>query len=116
MVPIPINDHIRRRIFWGITLGLIAINTLAFVFELSLGPQLNRLVFVFAVIPARYTATHGVPVTGLPGLVIPIFTSMFLYGGCLHLIGNMLYLYVFGRSVEDRSGHGKFILSYFLGE
>src|SRR5690349_4002543 len=115
MVPIPINDHIRRRIFWGITLALIVINTLVFVFELSLGPQLNRLVFVFAVIPARYTASHGVAATNLPGLVIPIFSSMFLHGGWLHLIGNMLFLFVFGRSVEDRYGHGKFILIYFLG-
>ncbi|HEV2350486.1 MAG TPA: rhomboid family intramembrane serine protease [Terriglobia bacterium] len=115
MIPIPINDHIRRRIFWAATLTLIAANTVVFVYELSLGPQLNRLVFAFAVIPARYTAPYGLARIGLRGLIAPIFTSMFLHGGWLHLIGNMLFLFVFGRSIEDRYGHQKFLLIYFLG-
>jgi rhomboid family protein len=115
MIPIPINDHVRRRIFWFATLALIAANTFVFVYELSLGPQLNRLVFAFAVIPARYTTPRGLVSTGLAGHVIPIFTSMFLHGGWLHLIGNMLFLFVFGRSIEDRFGHEKFLFIYFLG-
>jgi len=48
-------------------------------------------------------------------LLIPIFTSMFLHGGWLHLLGNMLFLFVFGRSIEDRFGHLKFLFIYFLG-
>lgn len=115
MIPIPINDHIRRQIFWAATLALIVANTLVFIFELSLGPQLNRLVFTFAVIPANYTTPRGLAATGLAGHIVPIFTSMFLHGGWLHLIGNMLFLFVFGRSIEDRYGHGKFLLIYFLG-
>jgi len=112
MVPIPINDHIRRRIFWAATLLLIVVNTMAFMFELSLGYQLNRFIFYFSIIPARYTAPHTV--ASPEGFLVPVFASMFLHGGWLHLLGNMLFLFVFGRSVEDRYGHAKFLLIYFL--
>ncbi|HEV2231933.1 MAG TPA: rhomboid family intramembrane serine protease [Terriglobia bacterium] len=114
MIPIPINDNIRRRIFWAATLVLILANVLAFIFELSQGAQLNRLIYTFAIIPARYTSPRGSALPGLGGLLVPVFASMFLHAGWLHLIGNMLFLFVFGRSVEDRYGHWKFILIYFL--
>src|SRR5881396_3873859 len=59
------------------------------------------------------------PLEALPltpgGFFVPIFASMFLHGGWLHLLGNMLFLFVFGRSVEDRFGHLKFLLIYFVG-
>ncbi len=113
MVPLPLTDHIRRRTFWFLTLGLIVLNTLVFLFELSLGRNINRFVFLFGVIPARYTAHHGAAALSLGGFLLPIFVSMFLHGGWLHLLGNMLFLFVFGRSVEDRFGHLKFLLVYF---
>lgn len=112
MVPIPINDHIRRRTAWLSTGVLIAANIVAFIFELSAGRNLDRLVFLFGIIPARYTL-HGLAQIGPAGLVIPIFASMFLHGGWLHLIGNMLFLFVFGRSIEDRYGHLQFLFLYF---
>lgn len=114
MIPIPINDHIRRRTFWYATLFLIAINTLIFIYELSLGRGLNRLVFYFGIIPARYTSPHGVGLAEPLVFFVPIIASMFLHGGWLHLIGNMLFLFVFGRSIEDRYGHANFFLMYFL--
>jgi rhomboid family protein len=114
MIPIPLNDHIRRRIFWFSTLLLIVANVLVFLFELSLGPNLNRLVFAFGIIPARYALPKALAHPNPAGLVVPIFASMFLHGGWLHLIGNMLFLFVFGRSIEDRFGHLKFLLIYFL--
>jgi len=114
MIPIPINDNIRRRIFWSATLALILTNALAFIFELSQGPHINRLIFTFAIIPARYTSPDAFALSGLSGFFVPIFVSMFLHGGWLHLIGNMLFLFVFGRSIEDRYGHLKFLLIYFL--
>jgi len=114
MVPIPLNDHIRRQTFWFSTLALIAANTAVFIFELSLGPQINQLVFIFGLIPARYTTAHGIIITNLAGFMVPVFTSMFIHGGWLHLIGNMLFLFVFGRSIEDRYGHGMFLAIYFL--
>lgn len=114
MIPIPLNDNIRRRTFWSSTLALIVLNTLVFLYELSLGPELNRLIQVFGVIPARYTTPHGWLVPSLAGLLIPVLASMFLHAGWLHLIGNMLFLFVFGRSIEDRFGHGAFLALYFL--
>jgi membrane associated rhomboid family serine protease len=114
MIPIPINDHIRRRIFWSATLTLIVANVLAFMFELSLGPQIDRFVFHFSIIPARYTTPRGLASASLWVFLIQVLASMFLHGGWLHLIGNMLFLFVFGRSIEDRFGHAKFLLIYFL--
>jgi rhomboid family protein len=114
MIPIPINDHIRRRTFWFSTLLLIVVNTLVFLFELSLGPNLNRMVYLYGIVPARYTAAHGLAHTSPGGFFIPIFASMFIHGGWLHLIGNMLFLFVFGRSIEDRYGHLGFLFLYFL--
>jgi rhomboid family protein len=113
MIPIPINDHIRRQIFWTSTLSLIVLNVIIFVFELSLGSQIDRFIFTFGIIPARYTTVRGVAMTGWGGMFIPILVSMFLHGGWLHLIGNMLFLFVFGRSIEDRYGHAKFLFIYF---
>ncbi|HLI34790.1 MAG TPA: rhomboid family intramembrane serine protease [Terriglobia bacterium] len=114
MIPIPLNDNIRRRTFWAGTLALMAVNTLVFLYELSLGRELNRFVYLFGVIPARYTTPHGWMVPSVAGFVIPIFVSMFLHAGWLHLIGNMLFLFVFGRSIEDRLGHSKFLFLYFV--
>jgi len=114
MVPIPLTDHIRRRSFWFITLALIIVNVWVFFLELAQGPNLNRLVFVFGIVPARYVTRYGFANLTVPGLIAPIFISMFLHGGWLHLLGNMLFLFVFGRSVEDRFGHFKFLCLYLL--
>ena len=108
MVPIPLTDHIRRRTFWAFTLLLIVTNVWAFVIELSLGKHLNRFILLNGVIPARYS-----PIAHLLSLpprltIAPLFISMFLHGGWLHLLGNMLFLFVFGRSIEDRFGHFHF--------
>ena len=115
MVPIPLHDHIRRQTFWTLTLAIICANALAFLFELSLGREVDRVVFFFGIIPARYTIPQIAARLSFGGLVVPIFASMFLHGGWLHLLGNMLFLFVFGRSIEDRFGHLKFLLIYFLG-
>ncbi len=114
MVPIPLNDHLRRQIFWVSTLTLITANICAFFFELSLGRKLDQLVYLFGIIPARYTTPHGLATARFEGFFLPVFTSMFLHGGWLHLLSNMLFLFVFGRSVEDRFGHLKFLLIYSL--
>jgi rhomboid family protein len=113
MIPIPLHDHIRRRSFSASTLTIIILNTLIFLFELSLSSHINAVIFEFGIIPARYTSHYGFRTGGLESFLVPIFASMFLHGGWLHLIGNMLFLFVFGRSIEDRFGHLKFLLIYF---
>src|SRR5271157_3527829 len=113
MVPLPLTDHIRRRSFWFVTLAIIIANVWVFFFELARGPSINRLVFVFGIVPARYVTRYGLANLTVAGFLIPILASMFLHGGWLHLLGNMLFLFVFGRSIEDRFGHMKFLLIYF---
>jgi len=111
MLPIPLTDHIRRRTFWAITLLLIVTNFWAFFIELSLGPHLNRFILLNGLIPARYSE-HSFFTLPPRLTVAPIFISMFLHGGWLHILGNMLFLFVFGRSIEDRFGHFPFLLLY----
>jgi hypothetical protein len=112
MVPLPLTDHIRRRSFWFVTLALITANVWVFFFELAQGRGINRLVSFYGIVPARYVTRYGFSHLTVTGFLVPIFVSMFLHGGWLHLLGNMLFLFVFGRSVEDRYGHFQFLLLY----
>jgi membrane associated rhomboid family serine protease len=74
--------------------------------------ELNAIIGTYALIPARATAFFsGQPVPVSEG-VVPFFTSMFLHGGWMHLIGNMWFLWIFGDNVEDRTGHGRYLLLY----
>ncbi len=109
---IPLRDTIPSRTVPYVNYILIGANVLAFLFELSLGPHLQAFVHVFGVVPERVLTI----VAREPGLihhaVFPFFTSMFLHGGWLHLLGNMLYLYIFGDNVEDALGHVRYLLFY----
>ncbi|MGZ5444346.1 MAG: rhomboid family intramembrane serine protease [Thermoanaerobaculia bacterium] len=106
---IPLRDDNPRRTFPFVTYTLVALNILAFLWELSLGPKLQPALFNIAFIPARYW---------LPGNwvfdLLTIVVSMFLHGGLLHIGSNMLYLWIFGDNVEDRLGHGRYVLFYLL--
>ena len=115
MIPIPLHDHIRRQSIAIFTFLLIAANVLAFLVELRLRAQIDEVVFYLGIIPARYTVPQIALQQTPSGLLLPLFASMFLHGGWLHLAGNMLFLFVFGRSMEDRFGHLRFLLIYFLG-
>src|SRR5207302_1541066 len=84
-------------------------NVFFFFWELSLGPDLEPALFNVAFIPARFWISPLHPLN-----VIGIFVSMFLHGGWLHLLGNMLYLWIFGDNVEDRLGHFRYLLFYLL--
>lgn len=92
---------------------LIIINVLAFLHELTLSPKLGRaLVYSFGLIPAReqlFFSPHGIT---LGQAVLPLFTSMFLHGGWMHLLGNMLFLWVFGGAVEEALGHFQYLIFY----
>jgi hypothetical protein len=110
---IPLRDTARSRTVPYVNYLLIAICGLVFLLELSLGDGLDDFVSLFGVIPAHVTSTI------LGGsfsawAVLPLFTSMFLHGGWMHLIGNMLYLYVFGDNIEDKLGHGAYFVFYTL--
>lgn len=109
---IPIRDNIRSRHFPIVTVTLIFINIAVFIYELSLSQSgLNALAVNYGVVPRRlFNLVEGQ--SNFVPAVFPLFTSMFLHGGWLHLLGNMLYLWIFGDNVEDRLGRGRFILMY----
>ena len=99
---IPLRDVIPSRTTPYITVTIILLNALAWLFELSLGErQLTQFLYVYGVVPAAFA---------WPTLI----TSMFLHGSWSHVIGNMWYLWIFGDNVEDRLGHGRFIVFYLL--
>jgi membrane associated rhomboid family serine protease len=107
----PLRDTQQSRTAPVITVSLIVVNTLVFLHETALGPHLlQRFVFDYGLVPFRFT--EGNPLN--PARYLPLLTSMFWHGGWLHLIGNMLYLWVFGDNVEDRLGHGRFLFFYLL--
>ena len=107
---LPLRDNIPARRFPGITLGLIILNFLIFFQELKLGPRLEDFMVAAGVVPLRYS-DWSLPFS-LSGKILPLFTSMFLHGGWVHLIGNMWVLWVFGDNVEDRLGHWRFLGFY----
>jgi len=112
---IPIRDDIPSSRFPAVTLGIIIINFLVFLRELKLGHHLEEFLLNYAVIPARYTVPDVAAGFTLPQQIISFFTSMFLHGGWLHLIGNMWTLWIFGDNVEDRLGRARYLALYLAG-
>lgn len=112
---LPLRDDIPSRTPPILTTALILLNSLVFLFELSLGPEIEKLVFTYGVIPARYSVPEIAQFFSPLEQIVPFFTSMFLHGGWMHLIGNMWTLWIFGDNVEDRLGRRKFLILYLLG-
>ena len=98
---IPLRDVIPSRTTPYVTITLIVLNVLVFLYEFSLGDDVNKFIIAYGLIPAAFTW-------------VTVATSMFLHGGLLHVGGNMLYLWIFGDNVEDRFGHGRFLVFYLL--
>lgn len=112
---IPIRDNIPSRRFPAVTLTLIFLNVLVFLHELALGRHLGNFLAAYAVIPVRYTHADIARQFTLGEQVAPFFSSMFLHGGWLHLIGNMWAFWIFGDNVEDRLGRLRFLGLYLAG-
>ena len=109
---IPIKDNIRSRRFPVVNVTLILINIAVFVFELALSQsQLNQFMFTYGLIP-RKVAALSTGHAGVVQTVVPLITAMFIHGGWLHVLGNMLYLWIFGDNVEDRLGRAKYLFLY----
>jgi membrane associated rhomboid family serine protease len=103
---IPIHDDNPRRLFPFITIFFIVMNAAVFIYQLLLS-QDDYIAFLY-----NYGAVPDLIIRGQH--LYAIFTSMFLHGGVLHLLGNMLYLWIFGDNIEGICGHGRFIAFYLL--
>ena len=112
---LPLQTDYRDRTFPWVTVALIVINTLVFLYEVLLGDRLDAFIQTYATVPCEALATCPLPAGVPPSAPYwSLFTSMFLHGGWMHLIGNMLYLWVFGQNVEDAFGHGYYLVFYLV--
>jgi membrane associated rhomboid family serine protease len=103
MLPVG-DDNSAERTFPIVNYGLILINFLFFFVELSAG---DAFIEKWSVVPQRLLAAPT-------GQFITIFTAMFMHAGWMHILGNMLYLWIFGDNVEDRLGHIRYLIFYLL--
>jgi len=113
---IPLHDDNPTTLTPVVTIALIAICVLVFLWQLSLPPgAAERAIYSFGLIPAVLLGKAQLPpeVAAVPA-ELSVVTSMFLHGWLLHLGGNMLYLWIFGNNVEDSMGHGRFVAFYLL--
>jgi membrane associated rhomboid family serine protease len=107
---LPLRDFIPTRRFPVLTVGIIVVNIMAFAYELlaDAGGMLEQTFYTMGVVPFDVTHNFG------PAVALSFLTSMFLHGGFMHIIGNMLYLWIFGNNVEDSMGRGRFLVFYLI--
>jgi len=112
---IPLHDDNPTRVFPIVTVTVIALCVVVFLWQLSLGRDGGWAVYAFGLIPAVLLGDRALPpeIALLPPTAT-VFTSMFMHGGWMHLIGNMLYLWIFGNNVEDAMGHWRFVVFYLV--
>ena len=114
---IPIHDDNPTERSPIVTVAFIVACTVVFLYQASLPHKPGEaLVFQYGAIPALLFGEGDLPASisiGIPAYAT-LITSMFLHGGWFHLIGNMLYLWIFGNNVEDVMGHGRFVVFYLL--
>ena len=109
----PLKDNIPAKNFPTVNIGLIVINVVFFIYQVSYGHRVDQLVMAFGFIPARFLEQQAENFLD-PTRFLPVFSSMFLHGNLLHLISNMWMLWIFGDNVEDCMGHGRYLLFFLL--
>jgi membrane associated rhomboid family serine protease len=112
---IPLKDNVPTRTLPIITVTIVLVNILIFVWSLTLPNGFEqRIVYRFGLVPKDLLISVTTRPDLLPYNCLTVFTSMFLHGGVFHILGNMLYLWIFGNNVEDAMGHTKFFAFYLL--
>src|SRR3990172_11900224 len=130
---IPIGDSVRSRSFPYVNVAIIAINVLVFLYELTLSSvplrafglsEVDRFFYTWGSIPACLSDQFGfhtdaaardlTAVCNVNNGLAAVFYSMFIHGGWLHLLGNMVFLWVFGDNVEDAMGHVRYAIFYVV--
>ena len=111
---IPLRDDIPTLRFAYVTYVFLALNVLVWLYEVLLPQdQLDQFILTYGFIPARIVETISSGAFA-PAVLITLLTSTFIHGGWFHIIGNMLYLHIFGNNVEDSMGHARFVVFYLL--
>ncbi len=109
---LPLKDENRTYTKPYVNYAILAVNIMVFFHELSLGRELNRFFMQYGVIPWEITHFRNL-FGGVPFYLKPL-TSMFIHGGWGHIVGNMLYLWIFGDNVEDALGHIRYLFFYII--
>lgn len=111
---IPIRDTIPCRRYPIVNTLIIAVNILVYLFQLSLGPELNRFLYSYGLVPAKYTDPSISTLFSFSQQFTSPVSFMFLHGSLWHLIANMWSLYIFGDNIEDRLGPLRYLVFYIL--
>lgn len=109
---IPIRDTIPSRNYPVVTTAIIGINLLVYLMQLSQGGGGDRFVYIFGLVPARYSDPRLSHYFTTGQQLFSLFSFMFLHGGFWHLLGNMWSLWIFGDNVEDRLGPLRYLVFY----
>jgi membrane associated rhomboid family serine protease len=111
---LPLKDNNPTETLPFITVSIIILNIAVYIYQLSLGHDYERFIFSMGAIPNKIINNSDViPMISLSAF-LTIYSSMFLHGSLLHLISNMLYLWIFGNNIEDAMGHIRFIFFYLI--
>jgi hypothetical protein len=111
---IPLRDTVPAATRPFVTHGLILVNALVFLVQMAQGPHLDRFIFVYGLVPARYFVPQIGDYFTSGEQIVSLFSFMFLHGGFWHLLGNMWSLYIFGDNVEDHLGPLRYAAFYLL--
>lgn len=110
MIPLRDENPTHRVPFF--TIGLIAVSTIVFLYQVSLGSSQEEFVYNYAVLPIEIIRGYNLSISNWIPPYASLLTSMFLHGGLLHLVGNMWFLWIFGDNIEDFLGHLTFLMFY----
>lgn len=114
---LPLKDINPTERFPFVTIGLIGLNVIVFLYELSLGARLGAFVSAWGATPyeiVRFSDLPGGETRAFPFAPVTLVSSMFIHGGFFHILGNMLYLWIFGNNIEDLLGPTRFLFFYLL--
>jgi membrane associated rhomboid family serine protease len=111
---IPLRDTLRSHNYPIVNNSIIAINVMVYIFEMTQGHDLDRFLYIYGLVPARYSIAHVAAYFTTGQQLFALFSFMFLHGGFWHLLGNMWSLYIFGDNIEDRLGPLRYLLFYLL--
>jgi len=111
---IPIRDTIPSKNYSVVNNSIIGINVVVYLLQISMVPDLNRFVYIYGLVPARYSIPQISSYFTTSQQLFSLLSFMFLHGGFWHLLGNMWFLYIFGDNIEDRLGPVRYLVFYLL--